>query len=101
MINHIVTWKLKDRESADAREVLQKVKSILEELHDVVPGIISLKVVVNEMSSSSVDAALISKFETKEALDAYQVSERHKKASEYVGSVFCDRACIDYEEELS
>ncbi len=98
MINHIVTWKLQDRQRPDAKEVLQKVKEVLEALHDAVPGIISLKVVINEMESSSVDAALISQFETKEALDAYQVSEGHKKASEYVGSVFCGRACIDYKE---
>ena len=44
------------------------------------------------------DVALLSEFESREALEAYQVHPAHLKAKEYVGSVTCGRACMDFQE---
>ncbi len=98
MVNHIVSWKLEETVVDDRESVSKKVKELLEGLNNVVPGIISIKVIINEMESSTVDLTLVSKFETLEALNAYQVSEDHKKVSEYVRKVCCNRTCIDYME---
>ncbi len=96
MVHHIVMWNVKD-EVEDKLGAMQHVKELLEALHDEVPGILSISVTINEMESSNRDIALISSFETKEALQAYQVSDGHVAAGKYVRSVLTDRACLDYE----
>ena len=69
MVHHIVMWNVKD-EVEDKLGAMQHVKELLEALHDEVPGILSISVTINEMESSNRDIALISSFETKEALQA-------------------------------
>ena len=64
----------------------------------IVDGAISIKVVANELDSSNRDIALISKFETVEALKAYQVHPAHVEAGKFVRSVTCNRSCLDFEE---
>ena len=96
MVHHIVMWNVKD-EVEDKLGAMQHVKELLEALHDEVPGILSISVTINEMESSNRDIALISSFETKEALQAYQVSDGDVAAGKYVRSVLTDRACLDYE----
>lgn len=98
MVNHIVSWNLQETVVDDREVVSRKVKELLEGLSNVVQGIISIKVIINEMESSTVDLTLVSKFETIEALNEYQISEGHKKVGEYVGKVCCNRTCIDYIE---
>lgn len=96
MVQHIVMWNVKD-EVEDKLGAMQHVKELLEALDHEVPGILSLSVKINQMESSNKDIALISSFESEEALQAYQVSDGHVAAGKYVKSVLTDRACIDYE----
>ena len=70
MVNHIVFWNFKPE--------LTEVR-------------------INELASSNKDIALISSFETVEALNAYQIHPDHVKAGSFVKTVTCDRACFDYE----
>ena len=53
--------------------------------------------IANEQPSSNRDVALISTFETVEALATYQTHPAHVEAGKYVRSVTCNRACMDYE----
>lgn len=97
MVNHIVMWNLKDTLADDEKiKAAQNIKSKLEALKGKIDGIIELKVIINENEASSRDIALISSFESQEALDAYQVHEEHIKAGGYVKTVACDRVCFDY-----
>lgn len=98
MVKHIVAWNVKEEFAKEKREVGLEAKRQLEALIDAVPGIISIKVIVNEMESSTVDVTLICEFESKEVLAAYQVSPEHLKAAEYIKAHMCNRTCIDYEE---
>lgn len=99
MVNHIVLWNLIDGLSEEERkEAAQGIKSRLEPIKDKVQGTVSIKVVANEADSSNRDIALISKFESWEALHNYQVSPEHVEAGKYVRSVTCNRSCFDYEE---
>jgi len=59
--------------------------------------VIALQVCINEMDSSNKDIALISSFESVDALNAYQVHPAHVAAAGFVRTVTCDRACFDYE----
>lgn len=99
MVSHIVLWNLKEELSkTEKREAALRIKKELEAVKEQVDGVVSLKVVIDGLSSGNRDIALISVFETEEALKAYQVSPAHVKAGEYVGSVTTNRTCFDYEE---
>ena len=98
MVHHIVLWNFNEKlNEKERREAGQKMKELLESLIDVVEGVIELKVVINEFGSSNRDIALISSFESAEALKGYQVHPGHVAAGKFVRSVTCDRACLDYE----
>ncbi len=98
MIHHIVMWNVMEEYADKRMEVCNHVKEILEALNNEVPGIISIKVVINDMQSSNKDIALVSEYESVESLNAYQVSKGHVEAGKYVRSHLCDRSCLDYEE---
>ena len=98
MVRHIVLWNfvegLSDTEKAEAGE---KMKNLLEPIKELVPGAVEIQVVPNQLASSNRDIALISVFETVEALAAYQNHPAHVEAGKYVRSVTCNRSCMDYE----
>ena len=97
MVNHIVLWNLlstlSEKEKKEAGETIRKN---LIAVKTEVDGIISLEVKINEFPGSNKDLALISTFESVEALNAYQVHPAHIKAGSYIKTVTCDRVCFDY-----
>ena len=99
MVHHIVLWNLKeDLSEQDKKEAALEIKRRLEAVADSVEGVVSLEVVIGAMESSNKDIALISRFETEEALKAYQVSPAHVEAGGYIRTVTSGRSCFDYEE---
>lgn len=97
MVTHIVLWNFVETlTDEEKKEAGLKMKSILEPLKDVIPGVISLKVVINELGSKNRDIALIGEYESVEALNGYTVHPAHVEAGKYVRSVTCNRACLDY-----
>ncbi len=99
MVHHIVLWSLNENLSAqEKREAALQIKSRLENVAKMVEGVVSLEVIINDMESSNKDIALISKFETEEALNAYQMSPAHVEAGSYIRAVTNERSCIDYKE---
>ena len=98
MVRHIVMWNYADGFSPKENvQNAQKMKSLLEELPNMIDGIVELKVQILPMSSSNRDIMLDSLFEDKEALDKYIVHPEHKRVGEFVRAVTKDRACMDYE----
>lgn len=99
MINHIVLWNLKEELSAqEKKEAALEMKSKLEAVAQKTEGVVKLEVVINEMESSNKDIALISKFESKKALEAYQISPEHVEAGNYIRTVTNGRSCFDFYE---
>lgn len=99
MVHHIVLWNMKEELSEEEKkEAALRIKKELEAVSEQVDGVVSLKVVIDGLESGNRDIALISVFETEEALKAYQVSPAHVKAAGYVGTVTKDRTCFDYED---
>ncbi|MBD5542822.1 MAG: Dabb family protein [Lachnospiraceae bacterium] len=99
MVHHIVCWNFKEELSEEERMIAGKnIKEKLESIRNCVEGVISIQVQINELPSSNKDVALISSFETLEALNAYQISPEHVEAGTYIRSVVCDRACFDYQD---
>lgn len=97
MVKHIVMWSFKEEISAEERIAdAAKIKEGLEGLVGVVPGLMSARVVTELISSSSHDLALITEFDTEEALAAYKTNPDHVKVATFVRSVTCNRAALDY-----
>jgi hypothetical protein len=102
MVRHIVFWKFGDNFSnSENEEHASKIKEILEALKQIIPGIVSLKVITNPLPTGSGDADVIldSLFESEEALNTYQGHPEHVKAGSYIRTVMKDRKCIDYYED--
>lgn len=98
MVKHIVLWNfLPEFTEEQKKEAGARMKTLLEPIRELVPGAVDLSVVVSKLASSNRDVALVSTFETTEALLAYQNHPAHVEAGKYVRSVTCNRACIDYE----
>lgn len=98
MVKHIVLWNFAEGFSDEEKaEAATKMKGLLEPIRELVPGAVELQVVQNQLASSNRDIALVSTFETVEALSAYQNHSAHVEAGKYVRSVTCNRACMDYE----
>lgn len=98
MVKHIVLWNFKEElTKAERMEAGLKMKEALEALKEIVPGTIDLTVEINQQDTSNRDIALISTFESVEALKGYIVHPAHVEAGQHVRAVTCDRACIDFE----
>lgn len=98
MVKHIVLWNFVEGFSDEEKaEAAAKMKELLEPIKELVPGAVEIQVVQNQLASSNRDIALVSTFETVEALSAYQNHPAHVEAGKYVRSVTRDRACMDYQ----
>ena len=98
MVKHIVLWNFAEGFSDEEKaEAATKMKGLLEPIRELVPGAVEIQVIRNQLASSNRDIALVSTFETVEALSTYQNHPAHVEAGKYVRSVTCNRACMDYE----
>ncbi|MDX3905421.1 MAG: Dabb family protein [Pigmentiphaga sp.] len=99
MIRHIVMWKLKDEaEGADRKTNMEKVRQMLEDCRDCVPGILEFEIgLAAEGQEATHDVVLNSLFASREALDAYQAHPRHVAAKPFMAAVRTERVCFDYE----
>ncbi len=78
MVKHIVLWNfVAELSDAEKTAAGNKMKELLEPIKELVPGTVEIQVISNQLSSSNRDIALVSTFETVEALAAYQRSEEH------------------------
>ncbi len=100
MVKHIILWRLKEDLSGDEkRAVRENIKRELEALEGVVPGLVSMNIVIDSLESSNADVMMDSVFESEEALKGYQTHPAHVKAADtYVRPFTAVRMCIDYEE---
>ncbi|AEG60898.1 Dabb family protein [Desulforamulus ruminis] len=94
MVTHIVFFKFKDRENiAKAREMLLNLKG-------KIPQLLHLEVGVDVLHTErSYDLALVSKFNSLEDLQAYQIHPLHVEVAEYLATVREAVAAVDYEVE--
>ena len=70
MIKHVILWKLKD-EIVDKASVKAGIKSGLEGLKGVIPGLVDIFVRTEGLASSNADLMLDSTFESEDALNVF------------------------------
>lgn len=99
MVKHYIIWKLKEGLSdAEKEAVKAKAKTGLEALIGRIPGICSMTVRTDLLPSSVGDMMLLSEFEDRDALKAYQVNPLHVEVASFIRSVVSERACADFED---
>jgi len=94
MITHIVFFKLKDRSPeniAETVQVLRNMEGKIEELKAIEVGTDIIH------SERSYDIALVTKFDSLAALDAYQVHPEHQKVIAHMTQVREASVSVDYE----
>lgn len=99
MVKHIILWKLKDSIPAEEKTSVRKnIKSALESLLGVVPGLTDIRVQIDSLPSSNADLMLDSTFESFDALKSYAVHPAHVAAADSAVLPFTQtRLCLDFE----
>ena len=99
MIKHIVMWQLKDHaEGADKATNAAKMKALLDDCANLVPGTLKFEVVIARPGfECTYDILLYSEFESMAALDAYQNHPQHVALKPFVAAIRQARQCMDYE----
>jgi hypothetical protein len=97
MVRHIVLWRLKESANSHGKaENAAEIKRRLEELNGKIPGMIKLEVGFDfSRTADSSDIVLYSEFESRAALDAYQVHPLHEAVKPIVMVARDERRLVD------
>jgi hypothetical protein len=94
MITHIVFFKLKDGNEENVARTAQ----VLRDMEGKIEVLKSIEVGIDVVHSErSYDIALVTKFDSLEALDVYQVHPVHKKVIEHMVQVREASVSVDFE----
>ncbi len=98
MVKHIVAWNYAEGFTAEEnKKNALEMKRELENLINLIPGIISINLYIEPLSTSESDLVLDSVFENEEALAAYITHPEHVRVgTNYVKPVTRNRKCIDF-----
>ncbi len=97
MVNHVVSFKLKDFPTVEKTAVAKELKSLLEGLKEKITELKYLEVGINhDLTSSNYDLVLISHFDSLETLKAYQVHPEHQKVGKRIVEASVSRAAVDF-----
>jgi hypothetical protein len=97
MVRHLVAWNFGDGFSKEENlQNAQVMKKELENLKNLIDGVVSIKLYINPLASSDSDLLLDSVFENEEALKAYITHPEHVRVGTYyVKPIVKNRKCID------
>ena len=93
MVKHIVIYTLK--EGTDRKAAVELIRSVLEPLVGVVPGLKHLE--VRECYQGGMDYCLYSEFDSREALAVYAEHPAHLAAKDKFWDMLDSRVCADYD----
>lgn len=95
MLTHIVLFRLKDRSQQAAVEL----QNVLLDMKGKIPQLLDIEVGVDVLHSErSYDVALITKFNSLEDMQAYQVHPVHVEVGKYVKTITDGPSvCVDFE----
>ncbi len=96
MLKHVIIWKFKDElENKDKRA--KEIKAALEGLVGKIEGLVEMRILTENLPSSSGDLMMDSTFESEEALILYQKSPLHQEvANGLVRPSMQNRLSFDY-----
>ena len=99
MIVHIVFWRLHPTANGTSKsDNALAIKERLEALRSIMPGLRRLDVGIDFAGTEqSSDIALYTEFDSREALDAYQVHPAHQDVAAFLAPLRNERRVVDYE----
>jgi len=99
VVKHIVVWRLKpEAHGRTAAENARAIKEKLEALRGRIPGMLRLEVGQNfSREDGASDLALYSEFESRAALEAYQVHPEHEAVKPFILESRTERRVVDYD----
>lgn len=98
MIKHIVIWNLMAEDASQKQRDALEVKQRLEALAGKVPSLRHIEVGLDfNQSDAAMDVLLLTEFDDRAGLDAYQVHPDHQAVIPFIKSVCMDRRVVDYE----
>ena len=100
MVKHIILWKLKEEFSnAEKENIKAGIKTGLEGLKGIIPGLEHIEVKISGLASSNADVMLDSAFSDEQALKNYAVHPAHVEVADTKVRPFTAlRLCLDFEE---
>ena len=98
MVVHIVFWRLHETAEGKSRqENAREIKVRLEALRGL-PGLRRLDVGIDFAGTEqSSDVALYTEFDSRDALDAYQIHPAHQEFAAFLAPLRSERRVVDYE----
>jgi quinol monooxygenase YgiN len=98
MIRHIISWTLKDQDAGAKADAFERLAEGFRALPALIPEISSLDIARDlDETPGNWDVVLIVDYESRAALEAYQVHPEHERVKALVGSLVSNRAAIDFE----
>ena len=101
MVKHVVAWRLKESALGNGKaENARRLRDMLAALRGRIPGLVRLEVGLDfSATPNSADVVLVSEFESRAALAAYQVHPEHQAVAAFVTQVAAERRLVDYEAD--
>lgn len=99
MLKHIILWKFKETitDEAEKAKIRAGIKSGLEGLKGVIPGLVDIHVQTEFLASSNADVMLDSTFEDEAALKHYATHPAHVAVADGAVRPYTQiRLCMDY-----
>jgi len=97
-VRHVVVWRLNGDTSDEKRLAFDELRSPLEALVGVIPGMLSLSVSYSTgPNPNNWDMCLISDHESWDALDTYATHPAHLEVASRVAAATTERAGADFE----
>ena len=100
MIVHIVFWRLHETANGKSRiDNAREIKARFEALRPIISGLRRLDVGIDFAGTEqSSDIALYTEFDSREALDAYQLHPAHQDVAAFLAPLRTERRVVDYEQ---
>lgn len=102
MVRHIVAWNYADGYTKEENQKhAELMKKELENLKELIPGILSIELYIKPLGNSDSDLLLDSVFESEDALKNYITHPEHVRVgAEYVRPATKNRKCIDVDMDM-
>lgn len=98
MIKHIVMWRVKAVDGGSKEATARAIKSRIDAVQGRIPGLLRIEGGVDfNHGEPACDVVLYSEFESRAALDGYQVHAVHKELAAFIDARQTERRVVDYE----
>ena len=98
MVKHVILWRLRrDHDEDDMMNKIAYCKEAFSRLKGVIPGLVSIKLHTNPLTSSNCDLMLDSVFEDEAAYIAYKNAPEHLAVASVIRPLVAERICMDCE----